>query len=77
MKYPEDKLNQDIQTLDDLVQRLHDIVWEPQEGQKDHFDNIQKTERVAIIGVYNDAVSLKDHLVGYRHWFSPDRKRFE
>lgn len=48
---------------------LREIVWENQEGQKDHFDNLPKVEQVALIGIFNDASCLESAIDSYKHWF--------
>ncbi len=70
MKLDEEQLKKDIETVVDMVERYHNVVWEPQEMQKDHFDLIPKAERVAIIGILNDLIQLKGSLQQYEHWFS-------
>lgn len=48
---------------------LYNIVWENQEGQSDHFDNLPKAQRVALIGLLNNAVNLVQSLSMYESWF--------
>lgn len=48
---------------------LREIVWENQEGQEDHFDNLPKAEQVALIGIFNDASCLENAIDSYKHWF--------
>ena len=70
MKLNKEQLEKDIETVVDMTERYHDVVWEGQEGQEDHFDRIPKAERVAIIGILNDIVALKNSLLQYQHWFN-------
>lgn len=65
-----DKICELVNVVDDIKDKLWNIVWEAQEGNfKDHFDNLQKAERVAIIGILNDAVRLSSSVGQYQHWF--------
>lgn len=65
-----DKICELVDVVDDIKDKLWNIVWEAQEGNfKDHFDNLQKAERVAIIGILNDAARLSSSIVQYKHWF--------
>ena len=36
---------------------------------KNHFDNLHKAEKVAIIGILNDASRLASSIASYQHWF--------
>ena len=59
-----------VDVVDDIKDKLWNIVWEAQEGNfKDHFDNLPKAERVAIIGIFNDAARLSSSIGQYQHWF--------
>lgn len=49
---------------------LHDIVWESQEGQEEHFYKLNKAEKIALIGVFNDAVALGNSISSYLQWFT-------
>ena len=73
MKLNKEQLKKDIEIISEMSERYHKIVWEPQEMQVDHFDHIPKAERVAIIGLYNDVVTLKSSLLRYEHWFSDEK----
>lgn len=65
-----DKICELADVVDDIKDKLWNIVWEAQEGNfNDHFDNLQKAERVAIIGILNDAVRLSSSVGQYQHWF--------
>lgn len=65
-----DKICELVDVVDDIKDKLWNIVWEAQEGNfKDHFDNLQKAERVAIIGILNDAARLSSSIGQYHHWF--------
>lgn len=59
-----------ISEIDKINDTLYNIVWEPQEGDfENHFDNLQKADRVAIIGLLNDANRLSNSIASYSHWF--------
>ena len=73
MKLNKTQLKWDIETIYDMAERYHNVVWEPQEAQEDHFDRIPKAERVAIIGILNDVIALKNALLGYQHWFGEEK----
>lgn len=73
MKLNKEQLEKDIETIFDMTERYHNVVWEPQEMQEDHFDRIPKAERVAITGIYNDLISLKSALIQYKHWFGDEK----
>lgn len=54
----------------EIRDKLWNIVYEPQEGDfKNHFDNLHKAEKVAIIGILNDASRLASSIANYQHWF--------
>ena len=69
MKLNKEQLEKDILTIVEMTEKYHDIVWEGQEMQENHFDNIPKAERVAIIGILNSVVQLKEMLQLYESWF--------
>ena len=73
MKLKKEQLKKDIDTIWEMTERYHNVVWEPQEMQEDHFDRIPKAERVAIIGLYNDLITLKNALLQYEHWFDDEK----
>ena len=65
-----DKICELVDVVDDIKDKLWNIVWETQAGNfKDHFDNLQKAERVAIIGILNDVARLSSSIGQYQHWF--------
>lgn len=65
-----DKICELVDVVDDIKDKLWNIVYELQEGDfKNHFDNLPKAERVAIIGILNDAVRLSSSVGQYQHWF--------
>ena len=65
-----DKICELVDSIDDIKDKIWNIVWEAQEGNfKDHFDNLPKAEKVAIIGILNDASRLVSSISNYRHWF--------
>jgi hypothetical protein len=50
------------------VDMLHDVVYD---GQIDSgFDALPKAERVAIIGLLNNAIDYRNALSEYMKWFS-------
>lgn len=53
----------------EIKQLLNDVVWESQEGQKDHFDNLTKVEKVALVGLYSDACNTVESIAQYESWF--------
>lgn len=65
-----DKICELVDITDEIRDKLWNIVYESQEGDfKNHFDNLPKAERVAIIGILNDAVRLSSSVGQYQHWF--------
>lgn len=64
------KINDLIPQIEIIKDIIYNIVWEPQEGDFDnHFDNLPKVEKVAIIGLLNDANRLSNSVACYAHWF--------
>ena len=56
--------------VDSLSDKLYNIVWEPQEPtRKNHFDTLPKGERVALVGLLNDACRFRNSLSMYISWF--------
>lgn len=53
----------------EVKQLLNDIVWESKEDQADHFDNLTKVEKVALIGLYSDACNTSNSIAQYESWF--------
>lgn len=45
------------------------IVWENQEGQPDHFDNLPKVEQIALIDIFNKVKQTVDAIEQFNHWF--------
>ena len=65
-----DKICELVDITDEIRDKLWNIVYEPQEGDfKNHFDNLHKAEKVAIIGILNDASRLTSSIASYQHWF--------
>mgnify|MGYP000333763856 FL=1 len=65
-----DKICELVDITDEIRDKLRNIVYEPQEGDfKNHFDNLFKAEKVAIIGILNDASRLASSIASYQHWF--------
>ena len=64
------KICEFVYITDEIRDKLCNIVWETQAGNfKDHFDNLPKAERVAIIGILNDADRLSSSIGQCQHWF--------
>lgn len=75
MKYNKDKLKKHIEEVSEMYDYLkRSVVYEPQEGQAEHFDNISKSEQVALIGIFNDLGNTLNSLTSYQHWFGDDKK---
>lgn len=57
--------------IDQASKLLSSIVWEGQEGQADgeHFDTLQKSEHVAILGLFNDLKNAENNFTMYKKWF--------
>lgn len=65
-----DKICELVDITDEIRDKIWNIVYEPQEGDyKNHFDNLQKAEKVAIIGILNDAGRLASSITNYQNWF--------
>ena len=47
----------------------NNIIWEGQEMQENHFDNLPKSEQIALIDIGNKLKSAVDALTAYKHWF--------
>ena len=61
-----DKLNE----LHELQMYLADKdVWENQEGQPDHFDNLPKVEQIALIDIFNKVKQTVNAIEQFDHWF--------
>lgn len=63
------KILEALKMANKIKYMLNNIVWENQEGQEDHFDNLPKAEQVALIGIFNDASCLENAIDSYKHWF--------
>jgi hypothetical protein len=71
MKYDKEKLDKHIKELINMSWYVNDdIVWEGQEMQENHFDNLPKAEQVALIDIGNKLKSAVDALTSYKHWFN-------
>ena len=56
--------------VNSICDKLYDIVWEPQDlAEKNHFNVLPKDERVALIGLLNDADRFKNSFTMYISWF--------
>ena len=56
--------------VNSICDKLYDIVWEPQDlAGKNHFNVLPKDERVALIGLLNDADRFRNSFFMYISWF--------
>ena len=70
MKYNKEKLEQHIEELTNMTMYVgDDIVWEPQCGQPDHFDVLNKSEQIALVDIFTKMKGLKEAMLMYQNWF--------
>lgn len=70
MKYDKEKLEQHTKQLMEMFWYVNDdVIWEKQEMQENHFDNLPKSEQVALIDIGNKLKSTVDALTAYKRWF--------
>ena len=56
--------------VNSICDKLYDIVWEPQDlAGKKSFNVLPKEERVALIGLLNDANRFRNSFTMYISWF--------
>ena len=56
--------------VNSICDKLYDIVWEPQDpAGKKSFNVLPKEERVALIGLLNDADRFRNSFTMYIDWF--------
>ena len=56
--------------VNSICDKLYDIVWEPKDlAGKNHFNTLPKEERVALIGLLNDADRFRNSFTMYISWF--------
>ena len=56
--------------VNSICDKLYDIVWEPQDlAEKKSFNILPKEERVALIGLLNDADRFRNSFTMYISWF--------
>ena len=56
--------------VNSICDKLYDIVWEPQDlAGKKSFNVLPKEERVALIGLLNDADRFRNSFTMYISWF--------
>lgn len=48
---------------------IYNFIWDYRIGQSEHFDDLNKAERIAIIDIFSKVKSLYDALGSYRSWF--------
>lgn len=66
--YNTNQLNKDIETISEVVDRFHNIIW----GQQDNsfnVDKLNKAEQIQLIAMYKAAAKLKNDLLMYKSWF--------
>ena len=70
MKYNKELLDTHIEQIDSMCDYIKNkVIWENQEGQPDHFDNLPKSEQMALLGIANNVVALYQSLINYKEWF--------
>lgn len=69
MRYDKERLDKDIENVNNIYDYVKDVVWERQEGQENHFDRLNKAEQVALINLLNQAANLSVSLKDYKFWF--------
>lgn len=57
--------------VSESVTFLHDIVYDGLVGSG--FDALPKAERVAVIGLLNDAINYRNALSNYLNWFNDEK----
>lgn len=62
------QLNKDIETISEIVDRFHNMIW-CQQDNSFNFDKLNKAEQIQLIGMYKDAALLKGDLLMYKSWF--------
>lgn len=67
--YNTTQLNKDIETISEVVDRFHDMIW-CQQNNSFNFNKLNKAEQIQLIGIYKDAVQLKRDLLMYKSWFN-------
>jgi hypothetical protein len=66
--YTNEQLDNDINTVVEIANRLKNIVWCEQTPEF-NFDKLSKTEQLQFIGLYKDAGMLENSLKMYKNWF--------
>lgn len=66
--YNTTQLNKDIETIFEVVDRLHNMIW-CQQDNSFNFDKLNKAEQIQLICIYKDATQLKSDLLMYKSWF--------
>lgn len=66
--YNTNQLNKDIETISEVVDRFHNIIW-CQQDNSFNFDKLNKAEQIQLIAMYKDAAQLKSDLLMYKSWF--------
>lgn len=65
-----DPIYSKLKELSDLQTYIGDkVVWENQEGQPDHFDNLPKVEQIALIDIFNKVKQTVSSIEQFNHWF--------
>lgn len=69
MRYDKERLDKDIENVNNIYDYVKDVVWERQECQENHFDRLNKAEQVALINILNQVANLSVSLKDYKFWF--------
>ena len=69
-----DKICELLDVTNEIKDKIWNIVYESQIGDpKNHFDNLTKSERIAIIGILNNVVNLSSSIAQYQNWFKEEK----
>lgn len=66
--YTTEQLIKDIETVDEITNRLKNIVWCEQTPDF-NFDKLSKAEQIHLVGLYKDAGLFYNSLQMYKQWF--------
>ena len=66
------KMNRVYDLLIEADEILTSIVWEKQEGQEDHFDELHKLEQVRLSGCYCSVKQSKDNVAFLNNAYKAD-----
>lgn len=69
----EKELNEKLLKMEEQLKEdcldIHDFIWKRQEEQNDHFDNFDKSQKIAFIDLYSKVQALRGCLITYNNWF--------